>query len=221
MPIWSALIPGALWGIDSLTGGGLSGNSAISNATNQMSGGINQATGNIQDATNKALAYNAPYLNPEVFKKMSDLIQSGAFQKPFNKSFQAYNWQTPGMQFNPSQGKMSMTPWQANRPPPSFTPQGLPPGMTGIAPQMAPPQPQISQVPNNGIPGINPIQAMLAALSSGQKLAPIEMPKAPGLTMPQDVMKTYKPFNPLTDKYPLGFGGQRGSGPIMPTMGKI
>lgn len=161
MGFWAAAIPVGLFLLDKMMKGKVSGTDSIAKAQAVSQQGFNNAVDQINKGREEAMGYNKPYMNPEVFQKLSSMVQSGFFQQPFQKSFQAHSFQTPGMQFNPSGGSFGYTPWQPGGPPPSMTPQGLPPMPTFNNPSQmvrAPmPQPQMS----SSAPSYDPKAAML------------------------------------------------------------
>ena len=217
MGAWAVAIPVALWAIDKLTGGSMSGSSAISDAMKKMGGSIDKATGTIKDATDKAMGFNQPYMNPEVFRRLSDLVTSGAFQQPFGKSYQAPQWNTPNLTMNPSMGAFSMMPWSPGQPPPSFTPQGLPAGMAQLIQRPVPQQPPVMPPakPPGQTFGPTPPSQVPKAVDLSKGLPPIPPPNFGqfGLKTPQSNVNQFRPFNPLTDRTPIT---RPGSGPFVP-----
>lgn len=147
MGFWAAAIPIGLYLLDKMSKGQVSGSSAYADASKQMGAGMNKAVDQISTATNKAMDFNKPYMNPEVFQHLQKLVTSGAFQQPYGKSFQAQSFQSPGFAFNPSNGgNFNYAPWNPSGPAPSFTPSGLPPGMA--MPQGMPQAPPQKSAPN-------------------------------------------------------------------------
>lgn len=203
--------------LDKLTGGMLSGGSAITDAANKMQGGMDKATSTISDAANKAMGYNAPYMNPEVFRRMSDLVTSGAFQTPFSGSYTPQAWKTPNMTLNPTMGNFfSMMPGNFGQNQPTYQPQGLPSGMAQLLqrPSIPMPQPQTPQgpqLPTN--PGVNIPVIQTHNAQSTSLPGPTPLPSFPGRPNPASVLDQFRIPNPMTAKVTVP---KVGSGPFIP-----